>query len=158
MKIVILLTVLRALGQRHLDEAKRVSEALYEESLAAPTAIDPLLMTAIAGVESGFKSQARNRDGQCVGLTQPRIGVSTRLTAKQLLNPSNNVREGARILNEKLLKCGTLPRALAAYNSGSCVPKGEAAPRVRRYVRDVLKAYEHLQLELHLRDQAHRVI
>lgn len=159
MKLVILLTVLRALGQKHLDEAKRVTTALYEESIAAqPTAIDPLLMTAISEVESGFKMRATNWDGSCVGLTQPRVGVSTNLTAKELLNPSNNVREGARILNEKLSQCGTLPRALAAYNNGSCVPKGKAAPRVRRFVRDVLRAYEHLQMELRFRDRTHRVI
>ncbi len=151
MKVIILLAILRTLGPKHVTEAKRVATAIYEESRAAePTAIDPLLMTAIVGVESGFRSNACNWDGTCVGLTQPRIGVSTKLTARQLLNPSNNVREGARILNEKLAKCGTLPAALAAYNNGSCVPRGKAAQRVRRFVRDVLKSYEHLQLELRL--------
>ena len=148
MKIVILLTVFRVLGPKHFDEAKRVATALYEESLGAPVAIDPLLMTVIAEVESHFNARAVNGDGQCVGLTQVRVGVSTKLSHEQLLDPRKNVREGVRILQEKLLQCGTLTGALAAYNSGSCEPSGKAAPRVLRYVREVLTKYVHLQLEL----------
>lgn len=158
MKVVILLTVLRVLGQKHFDEAQRVATALYEQSLDASVPVDPLLMTAIAEIESGFHARAVNRDGQCVGLTQVRVGVSSKLSREKLFEPRNNIREGVRILQEKLLQCGTLPRALAAYNSGRCAPRGSAARRARRYVSDVLTKYEHLQLRLTARVQPGRTI
>lgn len=153
MKVVILLTVFRVLGPKHFDEAKRVATAIYEQSLTAQVPMDPLLMTAIVDVESGFDARAVNGDGKCVGLAQVRAGVSSKLSHEQLLDPRNNVREGVRILEEKLLQCGTLPGALAAYNSGSCDisdarERTAVGRRVLRYVRIVLTKYEHLQLQL----------
>lgn len=145
MKIIILLTVLRALGAAHAEQALIVTNAIISESENASVTVDPLLIAAIAGHESNFNPKAVSSDGQDHGLMQLRQGVSTHLSVRTLHDPTRNVREGIRVLNERILQCGTLPKALAAYNTGVCSPTGRVGVRARRYVRAVLRDYEALR-------------
>ncbi len=147
MKLAILLAVLRVLGPKHAEQATKVANAIIEESLSSVPPVDPLLITAIAKAESSFNVKAENFDHQCIGLMQPRRGTSTQKTRKELKDPHVNIREGIRILDEKIVQCGTLPKALRAYNQGSCSPSGKAGKVARHFSNTVILIYERLREE-----------
>lgn len=148
MKLAILLAILRVLGVKHAKEAERITDQIISKSEASSTAVDPLLIAAIVGHESRFHSKAISKDGHDIGLMQLRQGSSTMLSIKALQNPGTNLEIGIELLNLYVAQCGTLPKALTAYNTGKCEPKKKAvARRARAYVDAVLRDYEALREE-----------
>jgi soluble lytic murein transglycosylase-like protein len=105
--------------------------------------VDPALVKAVIHAESGFRAGARSRRG-ARGLMQvmPRTGRA--YGARNLDDPSENLRAGVRHLRYLLDRYGQNPRlALAAYNAGSSVVKryGDVPPypETRRYVARVMR-------------------
>jgi len=94
---------------------------------ASAYAIDPALVKAVIAVESAFDPAAVSDKG-ALGLMQVMAGTGARygVTAdarrsieQKLLDPSTNVRIGARYLRDLLvLYGGDVSLALAAYNAG----------------------------------------
>jgi hypothetical protein len=117
-------------------------------------ALDPRLLAAVAYVESRYNPlavrkpfAAGNRDGTTdFGVMQINSrelpGLRGRgITAERLLSdPCLNVKEGARILREKIQRVGITWRAVGAYNTGE---KG-SPERQRRYVSAVQTAYRDM--------------
>lgn len=111
--------------------------------------IDPLLLQAIAQVESGLNPQARNlnADGSYdVGLMQINSRHFARLatfgiTEKRLINePCTSVMVGAWILAEFVQHVGYNWNAVGAYNAGTA-PKRQ--PARNRYIKKVAQQYGH---------------
>lgn len=142
----------------------------YEETLrreAVRHGVDPLLVAAIARVESHFNPSAVSSQG-AIGVMQvmPSTGAwvaeKIRLSnwrEERLYDPQTNIRVGTWYLSYLLDKFnGRVPPAIAAYNGGSTnVQKwlstgtwdGTATksrripfPETRRYVEKVMRAYE----------------
>lgn len=113
--------------------------------------IDPQLLQAIAQVESGLNTQARNInvDGSYdVGLMQINSRHFARLasfgiTEKRLIDePCTSVMVGAWILAEFVQRVGYNWNAIGAYNAGTA-PKRQAARN--RYIKKVARQYRHAQ-------------
>lgn len=111
--------------------------------------LDPALLRAVIKVESDFRPDAVSRKG-AVGLMQLTPDTAVTLRVRDITDPLQNIRGGARQLRHLLnLYEGDLPLALAAYNAGIHRVKGGRIPRIRetrRYVRKVLRYYERYRL------------
>jgi soluble lytic murein transglycosylase-like protein len=107
--------------------------------------LDPALVLAVVGVESGFRPAAVSPKG-AQGLMQLMPRTAAALGVSDPLDPEQNLDAGVRHL-ESLLKLynGDLTRALAAYNAGSgAVEKHGGVPpyrETRAYVKRVLERY-----------------
>ena len=115
--------------------------------------IDPLLLHAIATVESALDPQAfnRNRDGTVdLGLMQinsshlPRLNRSG-ITRRRLLDePCTSVMAGAEILAGFIARHGYTWQAVGAYNAGSAPRREQArqdyAAKVWRVYRALLQS------------------
>jgi soluble lytic murein transglycosylase-like protein len=134
-------------------EGERVV-ALAPALLAAAKAndIDPLLLHAIAHVESRHNPQAVSPAGarglmQMMPATAQRFGVADE---RSLFDPETNLRASAALLRQLLSRYGNdLRLVLAAYNAGEgAVAKagGDVPPypETQAYVRDVLAIYRRL--------------
>jgi soluble lytic murein transglycosylase-like protein len=136
---------------RALGLAAQVDEA------ASRQGIDPLLMHAIAHVESGHRAQAVSSAG-ALGLMQlmPATARDQGVTvAASLQDPRTNLAAAAGHLKSLQRRYGNdLPLVLAAYNAGQGAVDRHGRqvppyPETRRYVRAVLSTYQGL------RDAAH---
>jgi soluble lytic murein transglycosylase-like protein len=116
-------------------------------------AIDPLLLEAIAYVESSMNSKAVNvnRNGtQDIGLMQINSSHLQRLgkqgvTRELLLNDSCiSVMVGAEILAEFITRFGYTWRAVGAYNAGAGLGKRRDELR-DRYAQKVVRQYQILK-------------
>lgn len=124
------------------------------EEAARPYGLDPLLLYAIAGVESDFRWDAVNRDHyqktKSVDIGGMQINSShlgwlkkEGIEEKDLYDPCTNVKVGARILYQNTLKYGMVWRAVGAYNAACVVLKGEQCDKAREtYIRKVWARYE----------------
>lgn len=86
--------------------------------IAEEQGIDPVLVTAVVEVESGFNFNATSPKG-AIGAMQllPRTAAS--YGATDVRDPQQNLAAGIRYLKDLLAAYnGNLPLALAAYNSG----------------------------------------
>jgi len=107
--------------------------------------LDPALVLAVVGVESGFRPAAVSPKG-AQGLMQLMPRTAAALGVSDPLDPEQNLDAGVRHL-EALLKLynGDLTRALAAYNAGSgAVERHGGVPpyrETRAYVKRVLERY-----------------
>lgn len=90
-------------------------------STASRHALNPRLVAALVGVESGFNPRAVSRRGAC-GLMQVRPATARRFGVrrrKDLFNPRKNLETGSRYLRWLVDRYGEDPlRVLAAYNAG----------------------------------------
>ena len=115
--------------QRALDYVKtryKVSKEavhpLFEtvQRISKEHGIDPLLIVAIIGIESGFKSDAKSAGGGH-GLMQiiPRYHLNKipdGLGVKGLMDPAVNVKVGTIILDEAISRAGSPAAGLQSYN------------------------------------------
>lgn len=122
-------TTLSPRMQRALDYVKnryKVSkeavQPLFEtvQRIGKEHGIDPLLIVAIIGIESGFKSDAKSAGGGH-GLMQiiPRYHLSKipdGLGVKGLMDPTVNVKVGAIILDDAISRAGSPAAGLQSYN------------------------------------------
>lgn len=136
-----------AVEQRILAIAPALSDA------ARAYDIDPLLMHAVAHVESRHNARAVSPAGargvmQVMPATGERFGVPR--GEHNLLDPATNLRAAAKYLRTLVDRYGhDLKLVLAAYNAGEgAVAKyGNAVPpypETQAYVRDVLAVYRRL--------------
>lgn len=120
--------------------------------------IDPLLLKAIAEVESAAKPRAlnRNRDGsEDIGLMQinsahlPRLNAAS-ITRESLLNdPCLSVMVAADILSGFIARFGYTWRAVGAYNAGN---GSRRDPLRERYALRVARVYRRLAAVNHAHD------
>jgi len=111
--------------------------------------LDPALVLAVVGVESGFRSSAVSPKG-AQGLMQLMPGTSRELGVADPLDPEQNLDGGVRHLGALLtLYEGDLTRALAAYNAGQgAVARHGGVPpysETRAYVKKVLSRFRPSQ-------------
>lgn len=117
----------------HCRNAKEGCEARMEMfakiffDAGKETGVDPFLLAAVAMRESGLNPDRVGKIGE-MGLMQlhphSRAGRETRLICKadQSACVGMQIFSAARLLQRNLRQCGSLPRALAAYNTGRCMP------------------------------------
>lgn len=135
-------------GLPKLSLARRI--ASYRQAvaeIAGQINIDPLLVHAVITVESGYNPQAVSPKG-AVGLMQLMPGTARRYGVIDARDPIQNIRAGARYLNDLLRMFGDdLSLALAAYNAGerSVMRYGRRIPPFAEtvaYVPKVLALYK----------------
>ncbi|WP_417070113.1 transglycosylase SLT domain-containing protein [Niveibacterium terrae] len=125
---------------RYLARRYHVSRAAVEPLvLAAKTAgesvdLDPLLIIAVVGVESGFNPFAESAFG-AQGLMQvvPRYHkdkIDPQVGHHPLLDPAENIRVGAKVLKESISRNGSLVAGLQQYAGAATDPATAYASRV----------------------------
>jgi soluble lytic murein transglycosylase-like protein len=102
--------------------SKEATHPLFEaiQGIGVERGIDPLLIVAIIGIESGFKPRAKSGTGGH-GLMQiiPRFHldkIPDGLGAKGLMDPIVNVKVGTRILDDAIRRTGSPIAGLQSYN------------------------------------------
>jgi soluble lytic murein transglycosylase-like protein len=121
---------------------------------AKDATIQAALVRAVIVVESGFNPRATSKKG-AIGLMQLLPATAKRYGVKNIYDPEQNVRAGARYLRDLLVRFDSnLELALAAYNAGEEAVEryGRHVPPFREtlaYVPSVMKVYQRLM------DQAH---
>jgi soluble lytic murein transglycosylase-like protein len=134
------------------DEARVISLAPALTGAAREYQIDPLLLHAVAHVESRHNTRAVSRAGargvmQVMPATGKRFGVTN--PEQNLLDADTNLRASAAYLKTLRERFGDdLRLVLAAYNAGEgAVDKHGGVPpypETQAYVRDVLAVYRRL--------------
>lgn len=106
------------------EKLTKMANTLYEESRL--NSLDYRLVLAIIKVESGFKIDARSRDG-AQGLMQIKPSLARMIAKntgnslrniKELHEPDNNIRLGIRHMARLMDDFESLRGALCAYNTG----------------------------------------
>lgn len=121
---------------------------------AKEATIQAALVRAVIVVESGFNPRAVSKKG-AIGLMQLQPATAKRYGVKNIYDPEQNVRAGARYLSDLLTRFHSdLELALAAYNAGEDAVEryGRHVPPYREtlaYVPSVMRVYRRLM------DQAH---
>lgn len=116
---------------------------------SSDTGVDAKLLHAVITVESGYNQGAVSPKG-ATGLMQLLPGTAKRYGTVNLLDPSENIRAGARYLRDLLAMFdNNLELALAAYNAGenAVIRHGRRLPpyaETRRYVPLVVAHYRKL--------------
>jgi soluble lytic murein transglycosylase-like protein len=111
--------------------------------------IQPALVRAVIVVESGFNPHAVSKKG-AVGLMQLLPATARRYGVRNIFDPEQNVRAGARYLSDLLARFDSnLELALAAYNAGEQAVEryGRRVPPFREtlsYVPSVIQVYRRL--------------
>jgi len=108
--------------------------------------LDPNLVLAVVGVESGFQPDAVSDKG-AQGLMQLMPATARDLGVIDALDPAQNLDGGTRYLRMLVARYGgDLGRALAAYNAGpGAVKRHGGVPPYREthhYINQVLKRYQ----------------
>jgi soluble lytic murein transglycosylase-like protein len=113
------------------------------------TGVDAKLLHAVITVESGYNQGAVSPKG-ATGLMQLLPTTARRYGTVNLLDPSENIRAGARYLRDLLAMFdNNLELALAAYNAGenAVIRHGRRLPpyaETRRYVPLVVAHYQKM--------------
>lgn len=101
------------------------------------------LLPALVNQESGGNPNAKSPVG-AGGLTQLMPGTAAGLGVTNVFDPLQNLHGGAKYLKEQLVKFGSVPLALAAYNAGpGAVAKYNGVPpyaETQRYVQNIMAA------------------
>jgi len=131
---------IRPTGAGPVDLERLVAEAAERHSL------DPALVMAVVGVESGFQAQAVSPKG-AQGLMQLMPRTAREMGVADAFDPAANLDGGSRYLSSLVARYeGDLTRALAAYNAGmGAVARHGGVPpyaETRRYVQKVLGRYQ----------------
>ena len=136
------------------------SQAHCWDEAGARYNIDPVLLQAIAHVESGLNAKAynRNNDGSYdIGLMQINNRHFSRLkpfgiTEKRLIaEPCTSVMVGAWILAEFVQRVGYNWNAVGAYNAGNGAKRQAARDR---YIKKVSQKYQALKIQGQVADNA----
>lgn len=144
------LTLPRSPGETETSAAPTRAQKRYAAMIvrvAREQKVEPALLHAVVMAESAYNPRARSPRG-ATGLMQLMPATGKRYGAKDLLNPLENLRAGARYLRALLeLFDNNLKLALAAYNAGegAVMRSGNAIPpypETRKYVPRVLEYYE----------------
>jgi soluble lytic murein transglycosylase-like protein len=139
-----------ALGDRDFDRIVSVEPAVI--AAARIYGVDPLLLHAIAHVESRHRAAAVSSAG-AIGLTQVMPATARRFGVadpeRSLFDPDTNLRTCAAYLQALRDRYGEdLTRVLAAYNAGEDAVDRHGGvppyPETQAYVRDVLAVYARL--------------
>jgi soluble lytic murein transglycosylase-like protein len=114
--------------------SREAMQPLFEtvQWIARERGLDPLLIVAVIGIESGFNAKAKSAGGGH-GLMQiiPRFHLDKipgGQGAKALMDPEINVKVGARILDDAIRQAGNTMAGLQSYNGSD--RKGLFARRV----------------------------
>lgn len=143
-------SMLRGVVPDEVLEEIRPSGTGDVERLVAETAqrhgLDPALVMAVVGVESGFQPQAVSRKG-AQGLMQLMPRTAREMGVADPFDPAANLDGGSRYLSSLVERYeGDLTKALAAYNAGiGAVERHGGLPpyaETRRYVQKVLGRYQ----------------
>jgi soluble lytic murein transglycosylase-like protein len=123
-----------------IDFERLVAEAAQRHGL------DPALVRAVVGVESGFQPEAVSSKG-AQGLMQLMPATARDLGVIDPFDPAANLDGGSRYLSSLVARYeGDLTKALAAYNAGmGAVARHGGVPpyaETRRYVQKVLGRYQ----------------
>jgi soluble lytic murein transglycosylase-like protein len=107
--------------------------------------LDPALVKAVIGTESGWNPQAVSRKG-AQGLMQLIPSTAQRFGVGNAFDPTQNIEGGTTYLRELLDRYhGDLTKSLAAYNAGERAVDASggvpAYPETQRYVEKVTDAY-----------------
>ncbi|MBF0164059.1 MAG: lytic transglycosylase domain-containing protein [Magnetococcales bacterium] len=107
--------------------------------------LDPDLLRAVVATESDFNNESVSPDG-AIGLMQLMPETAKLVGVKNIHNPEQNLRGGARYLGQMLRQFPKIPHALAAYNAGpKMVERYQGVPplsETQRYVGKVLDYYQ----------------
>lgn len=107
--------------------------------------LDPDLLRAVVATESDFNNESVSPDG-AIGLMQLMPETAKLVGVKNIHNPEQNLRGGARYLGQMLKQFPKIPHALAAYNAGpKMVERYQGVPpltETQRYVGKVLDYYQ----------------
>jgi soluble lytic murein transglycosylase-like protein len=120
------------------------------DTIAPSSGLEPQLLLAVISAESGFRAKAVSPKG-AQGLMQLMPATARRLGVTDPFDPEQNVRGGARYLNELMrLFNDDLRLALAAYNAGenAVLKYGRSIPpypETRQYVTRVMERYAALR-------------
>jgi len=137
-----------------MNEALLAQRAANLESMftrhAAEFGVDPVLVKAIARVESCFHIRAVSSAG-ARGVMQLMPETAGEYGVYDLFNANKNIRTGIRYFSEMYRKFDYNPRlALAAYNAGpSAVEQYNGIPpypETQKYVEKVLHQYQQYTL------------
>lgn len=138
----VFLSALLALSPLALIEAGEAPYASCFDQAAARYQVDPVLLRAIARVESGFNPAAigKNASSEDIGVMQinsswlptlARHGISR----EHLFDPCLNIHIGAWVLSQNIASMGATWKAVGAYNARS-------EDKRQVYVGKVWKAYQ----------------
>lgn len=135
-------TEFRTAGGRRVPAAQAVRPLV--EDAARRHAMDPELLDAVIGAESGYDPAAVSVKG-AAGLMQLMPATARRLGARNRFDPAENLEAGVKLLKHLQEKYGDDRLALAAYNAGEgAVRKHGGVPPYREtldYVRKIEAAY-----------------
>src|SRR2546425_13211233 len=135
--------VIEEMANGPVDFERLVAEAAQRHGL------DPALVRAVVGVESGFPPEAGSAKG-AQGLMQLMPATPRDLGVTDPFDPTANLDGGSRYLSSLVVRYeGDLTRALAAYNAGmGAVARHGGVPpyaETRKYVQKVLGRYQGAQ-------------
>lgn len=118
------------------------------ETAARLHGVDPTLMAALVKVESGFNPKAKGPGGTH-GLTQLKTCTATRLGVRDVHDPLDNLKGGARYLAKCMALFNNEEVALLAYNRGPGAVKklkgAHATAKSSAFVRKVKHAQRGFQ-------------
>jgi len=136
------------------EEATRLGDVIYSES--KKYGYDPMFIMAVIMTESSFRKGQVSSAG-AVGLMQvipyvgadvaPRAGVDWS-GSSTLVEPESNIKLGARLLFEQILKFGDVKKALVSYNMGETALRDlmrQNKPLPKRYLKAVEENYRLLK-------------
>ena len=129
-----------------VNVAQRRQLAPLVGAIAKEHGLDAALLHAVITVESGYNAHARSPKG-AAGLMQLMPDTARRYAVKNIWDPRENLRGGARYLRDLIAMFrADLSLALAAYNAGEAavVQAGNRVPpypETRSYVPRVLAHY-----------------
>ena len=133
---------------RRYGPAERERYARHIRAAAKANNLEPALLHAVISAESGYNPFARSPKG-ATGLMQLMPETARRYGAKNLLDPAQKIRAGARYLRDLMnLFNNDLHLALAAYNAGenAVIRHGRRIPpyaETMTYVPRVITYYRH---------------
>jgi len=136
------------------EEATRLGDVIFSES--KKYGYDPMFIMAIIKTESSFRKGQVSSAG-AVGLMQviPYVGADVASRAgvdwsgsSTLVEPESNIKLGARLLFEQILKFGDVKKALVSYNMGETALRDlmrQNKPLPKRYLKTVEENYRLLK-------------
>lgn len=129
----------------HVSRAAVEPLVLAAQEAGEKTKLDPLLIIAVVGVESGFNPFAESAFG-AQGLMQvvPRYHkdkIDPQVGHHPLLDPAENIRVGAKVLREAISRNGSLVAGLQQY-AGAPADSGSG------YANRVIAEKQRLQLAM----------
>jgi soluble lytic murein transglycosylase-like protein len=131
-------------GRINLEQRRQLAPLVG--AVAKEHGLDAALLHAVITVESGYNARALSPKG-AVGLMQLMPDTAERYAVRNIWDPRDNLRGGARYLRDLIaLFKDDLPLALAAYNAGEAAViqagnKVPPYPETRSYVPRVLAHY-----------------